>query len=236
MSRRKRSKWLDEVVLAPRMSQSITPSGRSLHGLTAPAGSAAANAARKDGGHDVAGESRTSAAYPNANGRGTKTDEVLPPRLPVSRGARLQVERRDSIEHERYVAHALRGWTTPASGALGIVGDVHADPLVVSCKRTVKKTIDLVNMIEEACRYAAEEDLVPAVALRLHALADGVERDWAVVPLRTLSALMHGRGTDAEGASPQSKNSDTRKPSAPTARRTGSDVPAESRRDQPMPR
>ncbi|HTR49075.1 MAG TPA: hypothetical protein VMJ10_00130 [Kofleriaceae bacterium] len=38
----------------------------------------------------------------------------------------------------------------------------------------MKKSVDLVNMIEQACGYADKEEMVPAVALRLHALRDGM--------------------------------------------------------------
>lgn len=75
---------------------------------------------------------------------------------------------------------------------------------MISCKRTKTKNVDLVTMIEEACRFAEREDLVPGVALRLEALAEGIERDWAVVSLRTLSALLHSRsktrGSDPDAA------------------------------------
>jgi len=194
MNDRKRSKPRHEEAdpISSRPSGSFTISPMLLP--TAPGGLARA------GEHGVAGEPGERPAYPNAISDTTKVDSTSPSGLDlttgsklVSPGARLQAERQISIEHERYVARALKGHTTPASGALGIVGDVRANAFVVSCKRTIKKNVNLADIIEEACRYADAAELVPAVALRLHALADGVEKDWAVIPLRTLSALLYGR-------------------------------------------
>jgi len=193
-SKRSKSRHLETSAPSGRLSQS--PYGVPPLLPTAPDGLARA------GEHGVAGEPGTSPAYPDAIGdttevTSTSTSGMAPPHTGgaklVSPGDRLQAERQNSIQHERYVARAMKGHTTPASGAFGIVGDVRAYPFVVSCKRTVKRTVSLVEMIEEACRYAEETDLVPAVAIRLQALADGVEKDWAVVPLRVLSTMVKAR-------------------------------------------
>jgi hypothetical protein len=123
-------------------------------------------------------------------GNGANSPNNNGPR-PGSSGDELQRRKRKSQDHEKFVARALNGRTTSASGALGDPGDVDADPFRIECKDTGGRTyrIRLVE-IEKIHHEAAACERTPAMAFRFRGLDADVEQDWIMLPIRVLATLL----------------------------------------------
>lgn len=109
----------------------------------------------------------------------------------------LQWRKRKSQDHEKFVARALNGRTTSASGALGDPGDVDADPFRIECKDTEGRTYRIgLAEIEKIHREAAACERTPAMAFRFRGLEADVEQDWIMLPIRVLATLLPETGND----------------------------------------
>lgn len=103
----------------------------------------------------------------------------------------LQERKRSAGAHEARIARLVNGKCTPASGALGMPGDVRTSWLLISCKETEQRTLKLnLSDIEQIDAYATVEGLTPAMAFNLQSARPGVENDWVLLPLRVVLSLI----------------------------------------------
>ena len=109
-------------------------------------------------------------------------------------GEELEQRKERSRAHELRVASIIEGRRVPGSGALGIPGDVANELLLGECKsrqgRTVK--VDLAD-IEKIVAEAEADGRTPALAMEFLAIEPGVEKDWVLLPLRVVAALLNQR-------------------------------------------
>jgi hypothetical protein len=99
----------------------------------------------------------------------------------------LQELKASSRKHERRIAELLGVKPTPGSGGLGIPGDVPTSWLLASCKQTEGRSCPFdLGDIEKATHDADLEQKTPLLIVEFVHAPQGVDRDWAFIPLRVL--------------------------------------------------
>lgn len=102
---------------------------------------------------------------------------------------RPQQRKQGFIRHEKALARDLGGALTPASGALGMKGDVHGGAIEVGqrvmaeAKSTQARQITLkLDWLEKLLNESFEARMEPVLFLRLDSMSSANYQDWAVVP------------------------------------------------------
>ena len=97
-----------------------------------------------------------------------------------------------SDKQERRVARRTGGRRQPGSGSQEhSKGDVKTDPILIECKTTNKKSIRVEkNWLVKISREASAQQRDPVLVASFPEMPSDVDRDWGIMPMRLLTALI----------------------------------------------